>query len=74
MRPYIEKHGKLKRLQHGGTKSILRLKWVKFTVMSSMKRFLRAGGGSLLLHAEGEDSTIVVLITKRTASLQTHLS
>ena len=34
-----------------------------------MKRFLRAGGGLLLLHSEGEDSTSVALITTRRASL-----
>ena len=67
MKPYKVKQGILKRLQHGGRKSSLRLKWLKFTVMYSMKRFLRSGGGCLLLQSEEDGSTFLAVISKRSS-------
>ena len=54
----------LKRLQQGGRKSISANKWIKFTVRYSINQFLRAGGGLLLIHAEGTESPIKVVILK----------
>jgi hypothetical protein len=50
MKPYRNCQAGLKRLQHGGRKSMLRKSWKRFTVLYSMRRFLKSGGGVLLLH------------------------
>ena len=50
----------LKRLQKGGRKSIMANKWAKFTVKYSMTRFLRTGGGMLLIKNKGEPFLAII--------------
>ena len=50
----------LKRLQKGGRNTIMANKWAKFTLKYSMTRFMRSGGGMLLVKSKGGPILLII--------------
>jgi hypothetical protein len=62
---------KLKRLQTGGRRTIRLKQWGKFTVKYSMKRFLEAGGGALVITLKSEKwFAVITNKTKKNSKLK----
>ena len=60
MKPTRNKIIILKRLQKLGRNTIMANKWAKFTLKYSVTRFMRSGGGMLLVKSKGGPILVII--------------